>query len=74
MPVFTVNPAYCPYNYVWTVSNLESVYPGAPFSAIEQDGESFSFLYMYELPDMTQKQTVTATATTYSDYNNQNQA
>jgi len=29
---------------------------------------------MYELPDMTQKQTVTVTATTYSDYTSQNTA
>ena len=29
---------------------------------------------MFELPDMTQKQTVTVTATTYSVYSNQNPA
>ena len=73
-PIFTVDPPYCPYNYVWTNTNLEQVYPGAPVSAIQRNGEQFNFLYIFELPDMTQKQTVTATATTYSDYNNQNQA
>ena len=35
MPIFTVVPSYCPYNYVWTITNLELVYAGAPFSAIE---------------------------------------
>ena len=34
MPVFTVVPSYCKYNYVWTVTNLQTVNAGAPVTAI----------------------------------------
>ena len=74
LPVFTVEPAYCKYNYVWTVNNLSSVYVGNPVSAIQQNENTFNFLYEFNLPDLTQKQTVTATATSYSDYENKNVA
>jgi hypothetical protein len=74
MPVFTVDPSFCPYDYTWTISNLVSVLPGAPVTAIQQTGDKFDFLYNYELQDLTQKQTVTATATSYSDYGSKNVA
>ena len=69
-----VEPAYCKYDYVWSVSNLSSVYIGSPVTAIQQSGDTFNFLYENNLPDLTQKQTVTVTATTYSDYENKNLA
>ena len=72
LPVFTVVPSYCKYSYVWTVTNLQTVNAGAPVTAIQQSGDQFNFLYMFELPDMSQKQTATVTATTYSDYSSQN--
>ena len=71
-PVFTVDPSYCPYTFVWTITNLESVLPGSPVSAISRTDNTFNFLYEDQLPNMTQKQTVTAIATTYSKYGGNN--
>ena len=54
---FIVNPAFCKYNYIWTISELISV---TLVSAITETNNVFEFFYNYEL-ELTQTQTVTLT-------------
>jgi len=59
------DPSFCRFFYSFEISKLPVVYQGATESAITQSGTTFNFLYMNELPNLTQKQTVTVTATSY---------
>ena len=56
--------------YEYTITELDSV----PSTAITQNGKEFSFFYDTELVDLTQKQTVTITATSSSVYGDENEA
>ena len=59
---FVIEPAFCEYSVEYSITDLTSVEAGAPTSAITVSGASgtsnnyeLSFLYNFELPDLTQK-------------------
>jgi hypothetical protein len=64
---FSIEPVYCEFTVEYSITDLTSVLPGTPVSAITQTDKTFDFEYTDELPDLTQKQTVTVTATSTSD-------
>ena len=65
-----MDPVYCDFTLEYSITPLTSVNAGSATTAITQSDKTFDFEYTDELPDMTQKQTVTVTATTTS-LNNQ---